>query len=96
MARRTARDDRPAVRCCRCGGAGRIPLTGVYLATYRLLARQVGPINAATLAALAGCAGTTMANRLVRLERLGLAVGEWNGRERLWEAVGEEARNGTA
>lgn len=70
--------------CPCCGGSGRVPLPDVYAETLRLLREQPGEINGAGLARLAGCAVTTMNNRLVRLESWGIVAGRVNGRERLW------------
>jgi biotin operon repressor len=81
--------DRPRpvmVACPCCGGEGRVELTGTYRETLALLKRQRAEVNGAALARLAGCQETAMNNRLVRLERLGLAVGRRHGRERLWRA----------
>lgn len=73
--------------CPWCLGTGRMPLSGVYAATLALLRTQPDPINGAALARLAGCKETAMNNRMVRLEELGLAVGERDGRQRLWRAT---------
>lgn len=80
------------VACPRCKGTGAVPLSGVYLRTLDLLSRQGRPVNATELARLARVAPEAMANRLVRLEGLGLATGPRNGRERLWSAT---AKDGT-
>jgi predicted ArsR family transcriptional regulator len=74
------------VQCGCCGGLGRVALGMEYQRTINLLRKQRGPINAADLARLDGCAGEAMCNRLVRLEEHGLATGERRGRQRLWRA----------
>ena len=84
MTRRTAR---PEVPCPCCKGTGKVEMSGVYGKTWALLKRQRREINGAALARLAGCQATAMNNRLVRLQKLGLAIGRWHGRERLWRAV---------
>lgn len=70
--------------CTRCRGTGQIEVTGEYADTLRLLKRQRKEINGADLARLAGIKGPAMNNRLVALEKLGLAFGRWSGQERLW------------
>jgi Mn-dependent DtxR family transcriptional regulator len=77
----------PSIPCPHCRGTGLVELTGVYADTLLLLRAQSGEVNGADLARLAGVKGEAMANRLVRLERLGLAVGRRYGRERLWKAM---------
>lgn len=76
--------------CGSCGGSGKVVLSGVYSATLRLLRSQTKPINGAALAKLAGCSGMSMCNRLSALERHGVAVGERDGRQRLWKAARNE------
>lgn len=78
-------DSRPETPCPHCRGTGRLQLTGVYLRTLELLGEQSGPVNGSALAKAAGCKATAMNNRLIALERLGLAVGRRDGRQRLWE-----------
>jgi hypothetical protein len=75
------------VECGYCGGSGRRSLTGALVETLTLLHRQQHEISGANLARLADCSGEAMANRLVVLERYGLAKGRRNGRERLWKAT---------
>jgi hypothetical protein len=74
------------VACPCCGGEGWVELTGTYRETLVLLKRQRAEVNGAALAKLCGIKATAMNNRLIYLERLGLAVGRRNGRERLWRA----------
>ena len=71
------------VQCTHCGGSGLVELTGVYAETLALLARH-SDRNGAELARLAGCQETAMNNRLVALQRMGLAYGRKYGRSRLW------------
>ena len=75
------------VLCRRCAGEGRIPLTGVYADTLSLLRKQKKELSGAALARLVSINGTAMNNRLTWLERHGLAVGRWNGHERLWKEM---------
>jgi hypothetical protein len=75
------------VPCGHCGGAGRLELTGVYAETLDLLRRQQAEVNGAQLAKLAGCTNMAMCNRLVALERNGLATSRRYGQQRLWKAV---------
>lgn len=74
-------------RCPHCHGSGKVETTGVYRETLDLLAQQKDELNGAALAHLAGCKPTAMNNRLVALERLGLAARRPYGRQRLWRAV---------
>lgn len=75
------------IPCGHCRGTGRIELTGIYAETLALLKKQRKPLNGAALAKLAGCKATAMNNRLVALEKHGLAEGILYGRERLWRAI---------
>lgn len=72
--------------CFACSGTGKLPISTVYHTTLDLLRRQRKPINGADLAALAGCEGAAMCNRLRYLEDHGFATAERRGRERLWVA----------
>lgn len=76
------------VPCPRCHGCGTVELVGVHAETLALLRAQAVERNGAALARLAGVAPTAMNNRLIVLERLGLATGRQAGRQRLWRAVG--------
>jgi hypothetical protein len=76
-----------SVHCGTCKGTERVRLSGIYAETYTLLVRQKQPVTGAFLATVAGCKGPAMANRLVRLERYGLASGERYGRCRRWVAL---------
>jgi hypothetical protein len=80
-----------ATFCCRfCRGTGRRKLGPIYAKTLAMLQGQSAPITGAALARLAGCPGSAMANRLVHLERYGLAKGErrlGDGRARYWVAT---------
>ena len=75
------------VDCGRCRGTGKIPFTGVYAKTLRLLDAQEKPINGADLAAKFGCAPSAMCNRLIALEALGLASAICFGHEKLWTSI---------
>ena len=76
------------VKCSRCNGLGSVAMTKALTLTYRLLCQQRKPISGAELARKDGSiTGVAMANRLLRLEALGLAEGERDGKERLWVAV---------
>jgi hypothetical protein len=75
---------RPAyVLCTHCGGTGTVELTGIYADTLTLLIRHPG-LNGAELAEIAGCKPTAMNNRLISLERKGVANGTRYGREITW------------
>lgn len=74
------------IQCSRCRGKGTVPLTGVYAKTMNVLKALGKPMNGAQIGRLMGCKETAMNQRLIRLQGLGLAYGEWNGRERLWRA----------
>jgi DNA-binding transcriptional ArsR family regulator len=73
------------IRCPHCSGAGRIALTGVYLVTFMALA-DAGETTGAKLARGLGAKPTAVNNRLVALERHGLATSRRWGRERLFRA----------
>jgi hypothetical protein len=75
------------IGCRCCGGVGKIELTGVAADTLKLLKAQKSPLCGAELAELAGCSGMAMCNRLVLLERHGLAKATRYGVKRLWQAV---------
>ena len=76
--------------CPYCGRTGIVELTGVYAETLALLIEQNQELNGAALARLAGCKPEAMANRLVALQRMGLALGRRHGRERLWRTTEKE------
>ena len=78
------------VECGHCQGTGRVPFTGVYAKTLRLLRAQKAALSGAELARKASCGHTAMCNRLVRLEEMGLASGIPSGREKMWVAMYEE------
>ncbi len=82
--------------CTSCGGTGRVELTGVLAETLAVLRRQEAPINGANMAYLAGCTNMAMCNRLVALERLGLATSTRYGRERRWVAKPCAELNGSS
>ncbi len=75
----------PRVTCGTCHGEGVVPLSGVYLETWRLL-NDHGETHGAALARLARCQATTMNNRLRALEKHGLASSRVVGRKRLYRA----------
>ena len=77
----------PCVKCTRCRGTGKVELTGEYAETYALLLRQKAHLSGADLARLSRVKPTAMNNRLVAIERMGLAIGSTHGRKRLWRAV---------
>ncbi len=79
----------PHVRCAQCNGTGRLPLTGEYLATYLRLACLGREATGAELGRLLGTTGSAMCNRLVALERLGLATSRRFGQKRLYRAAKE-------
>lgn len=82
----------PRIQCRGCRGRGTILLPhGPLLDAWRLLAMRREPINASGLARIAEIGATAMCERLVGLERLGLAVGPRRGRERLWTAITHDA-----
>jgi DNA-binding Lrp family transcriptional regulator len=56
-----------------------------------MLLQRKRPISGADLARVAGINPTAMNNRLVELEKLGLATGTWAGRKRLWVSGKQEA-----
>lgn len=74
------------VVCSRCKGVGSLVLNGCYMDTLVALASHE-PITGSGLAQEMGIAGNAMCNRLVALERLGLARGERYGRTRTWRIV---------
>jgi hypothetical protein len=77
----------PTVPCGHCKGTGTIQLTGVYAETLEILKQQKPfALNGADLAKLAGCSGMSMCNRLIALERFGLAASSKYGVSRLWAA----------
>jgi Mn-dependent DtxR family transcriptional regulator len=78
---------KPTIRCAHCRGKGAVPLSGVYMETWAALRRQKERVSGADLARLMGVPETAMNNRLVALERHGLAEGEAYGRKRLWRAM---------
>lgn len=76
-----------AVKCSHCNGTGIVTLNGRYADTWKMLNRYTRPITGAELAREMYVAHTAMCNRLVVLEKLGLADGERYGRERRWMAL---------
>jgi DNA-binding IclR family transcriptional regulator len=74
------------IRCPHCSGAGRIELTGLYLVTFMALAEAGEETTGAKLARRLGAKPTAVNNRLVALERHGLATSRRWGRERLFLA----------
>ena len=75
------------IPCGCCRGTGRIPLTGRYAETLALLRKQKREVSGAELARLAGIRGEAMCNRLVPLERHGLATSRRDGVRRMWKAT---------
>lgn len=75
------------VVCTHCMGTGTVELTGVYADTLSLVIANPGK-NGAELARLAGCNATAMNNRLVSLERKGVAIGTKHGRQTTWKHKG--------
>lgn len=80
-------------RCPCCRGSGQVALTGVYLDTLTLLAKQGKEMTGAELSRLAGCKETTMNQRLDQLERKGLLVSRTYGRKRLFRVADREDGN---
>lgn len=84
------------IRCHRCLGSGVTVLSSAYDSTLQML-REHGRSTGASLARVASQRrggswrggsppkATAMNNRLRRLEQLGLATSEWDGRERWYE-----------
>lgn len=79
----------PRRTCPTCKGGGTVEITGQYADTLVLLRSQKQELNGAQLARIAGIKETAMNNRLVGLERFGLASGRWYGRQRLWSATND-------
>lgn len=77
------------IRCPCCKGKGRVPLTGVYLRTLKLL-RKHGETYAAELCSRAGCTPTAMNNRLAWLRYHGHARSRRDGRRVLYSAFLQE------
>jgi hypothetical protein len=75
------------IPCPCCSGTSFVELAPVYLETLAALEVQPGEITGVGLARIMGCTGRAMANRLVALERSGVALGRRIGRVRLWKAV---------
>lgn len=82
------------ISCSRCGGAGKIELTGVFAETLTLLRAQSAALSGVEMAQLANVNPTAMNNRLAWLEAHGFARSEWYGRSRLYRAVNTEKVNG--
>ena len=61
-------------------------MTGALARTLWALRRRRVRVNATTLAKIVGTSPPAMANRLVRLEELGLAERFEDGRQNLWRA----------
>lgn len=76
---------RTLIQCHHCKGAGTTVLSSLYELTLKEL-RKSGRSTGAGLARRMECKATAMNNRLRRLEQLGLAKSEWDGRERWYEA----------
>lgn len=76
-------------KCPYCRGSGVVPIGDEYFATYIALTK-VGEIHAAELARRMSepCSNEAMCNRLVMLEKKGLATSRRVGRKRLYTAVG--------
>ena len=77
----------PFVRCNYCDGTGVVKLTGVWADTLALLRQHGREVAGADLARVAKCQATAMCNRLVALERLGLATSRRYGRKRLFRPI---------
>lgn len=75
------------VKCSKCGGSGKTKLTGKTAFILAALTKCKEEVNGADLAKMVGVRSTAANNRLVSLERLGLAKRRWSGRECLWRAV---------
>lgn len=75
--------------CPYCRGTGSVPIGEEYFATYIALS-MAGEIHAAELAKRMSvpCSNEAMCNRLVMLEKKGLATSRRLGRKRLYTAVG--------
>lgn len=73
----------PSVKCPHCRGLGRMPITGVYAETLRVVLFNPGR-NGAELAKLMGCKNEAMCNRLRRLEQLRLVESTPFGRQVTW------------
>jgi hypothetical protein len=74
------------VCCGYCAGSGRVKLAAVYSKTLELLKKHPG-LNGAQLAKLAKCKPAAMANRLVAIEKHGLARSQRSGVEKKWTAI---------
>jgi predicted transcriptional regulator len=83
----TLKEQIATVPCGCCRGTGQIPLGDVYRETIELLRRQSQPVNGAELARQAGCKNEAMCNRLIVLEKYGMATSRRDGRERIWTAL---------
>lgn len=75
------------IRCHLCKGTGLAVLTGEYLDTFLKLAEATQEMSGADMARLMGVPPTAMNNRLVALERHGLATSRRYGRKRLFRAA---------
>lgn len=78
------------VKCKQCNGKGHVPLTGVYLETLLLLLTRTAkglPTVANQQADEWGCKATALNQRLIALEKHGLARSERYGRQRRFWAV---------
>lgn len=80
---------RDKFRCPCCKGRGRVPVTGVYLRTLKLL-RKHGETYAAELCTRAHCSPTAMNNRLAWLAYHGLAVARRDGCRVMYRAYLQE------
>lgn len=76
------------VPCGHCQGCGQVELTGDHLLTLQILMEQAGEVSGADMARIIGSVtNEAMCNRLVILERYGLATSRRWGPKRLYKAV---------
>lgn len=77
------------IPCSHCRGTGSVEFTGEYADTLAILRNLGGEVTGAELSRQFGIAPTAMNNRLVILERMGLAVSRAYGRKKFYRATTE-------